>query len=69
MYASVKAKEIMTNPPDTIESQEEMEVVMQKFDETGAWTLPVLEKNKYLGFISKSSLLSQYRQILKKEEE
>jgi CIC family chloride channel protein len=59
----------MTNPPDTIESQEEMEVVMQKFDETGAWTLPVLEKNKYLGFISKSSLLSQYRQILKKEEE
>jgi CIC family chloride channel protein len=42
---------------------------MQKFDETGAWTLPVLEKNKYLGFISKSSLLSQYRQILKKEEE
>jgi chloride channel protein, CIC family len=69
MYSSLLAKDIMTNPPDTINSQEEMELVMKKFDETGAWTLPVLENNKYMGFISKSSLLSQYRQILKKEEE
>ena len=69
MYTSIKAKEIMTNPPDTIDSQEDMELVMKKFDESGAWTLPVLDKNKYIGFISKSSLLSQYRQILKKEEE
>lgn len=61
------AKELMTKPPESIDSQEEMDLVMQKFDDTGAWTLPVIEKGKYLGFISKSGLLSNYRDILKKE--
>jgi CIC family chloride channel protein len=38
---------------------------MKKFDQTGAWNLPVVdEDNKYIGFVSKSKMLNTYRQVL-----
>jgi CIC family chloride channel protein len=42
-----------------------MDAVMEKFDETGAWNLPVIEEGQYLGFISKSSVFTSYRSKLK----
>ena len=43
----------------------EMEEVMEKFDSTKAWNLPVVdEDNKYKGFVSKSKMLNTYRQVL-----
>jgi CIC family chloride channel protein len=41
-----------------------MESVMKKFDETGAWNLPVIDAGEYVGFISKSSIFSNYRNKL-----
>ncbi len=38
--------------------------VMQKFQESGAWNLPVIKNGKYHGFISKSKLLTAYRRML-----
>ncbi len=39
--------------------------IMRKFQETAAWNLPVVDDNyKYIGFISKSKLLSVYRKKL-----
>ncbi len=34
---------------------------MNKFKGTGAWNLPVIKEGKYVGFISKSKLLTAYR--------
>ncbi|MCU7522622.1 MAG: CBS domain-containing protein [Ignavibacteria bacterium] len=34
---------------------------MKKFDETGAWNLPVVNNRKYVGFVSKSSIFTKYR--------
>jgi len=48
-----------------IYSYESMDAVMEKFDETGAWNLPVIEEGQYLGFISKSSVFTSYRSKLK----
>ena len=42
-----------------------LESVMKKFDETGAWNLPVVDNGLYIGFISKSSVFSSYRAKLK----
>lgn len=64
MYDTVYAKELMRKPPATISVDERMEFVMKKFDETGAWNLPVLNDGKYVGFISKSSIFVQYRNQL-----
>ena len=61
MYNKVTAKELMTNPPTTISPLQTMESVMKKFDETGAWNLPVIDNGKYVGFISKSSVFTSYR--------
>ena len=39
---------------------------MRKFDTTGAWRLPVVDAERhYLGFISRSRLLTAYRNELK----
>jgi CIC family chloride channel protein len=37
---------------------------MRKFEETGAWNLPVAENGKYIGFISKSRIFNMYRKLL-----
>lgn len=65
LYNKVTAKELMTNPPTTISLTQTMEIVMKKFDETGAWNLPVIDNGHYIGFISKSSVFSSYRTKLK----
>lgn len=63
-YDTVMVSEIMTQPPLIIDVSESMETVMNYFEECGAWNLPVVEKGKYLGFVSKSKLFSAYREWL-----
>jgi len=42
-----------------------MHTVMEKFDITQSWYLPVLDKEKkFVGFISKTKLFNKYREIL-----
>jgi len=41
-----------------------MTVVMNKFERTGAWNLPVIDDGKYVGFVSKSRIFNTYRQKL-----
>lgn len=50
---------------DSVLASDRMEKVMEKFETTGAWNLPVLDKNGlYLGFVSKSKIFSSYREQL-----
>ncbi len=52
---------LMQMPPAIIDIDENMKTVMNKFNESGAWNLPVCAKGRYIGFISKSKLFSAYR--------
>ncbi|MDX9771687.1 MAG: chloride channel protein [Tenuifilaceae bacterium] len=64
-YESTKVKELMTTPPEFIVIDEPMEKVMDKFETTGAWNLPVIDGDKkYVGFVSKSKIFSAYRNVL-----
>jgi CIC family chloride channel protein len=65
VYDTTKVYDLMVAPPETIDSNENMDAVMQKFDKTGAWNLPVVKEGKYVGFVSKSKLFSAYRKLLK----
>lgn len=60
-YKEIPAIDLMTQPEATVELNEEMSSVMKKFDETGAWNLPVVNSGKYVGFVSKSSIFTKYR--------
>ena len=65
-YDRIHVYNLMETPPDYIYYGEKMDSVMNKFDRTGAWRLPVIDENRrYLGFISKSRLLTAYRAELK----
>ncbi len=65
LYEKVTVSEVMTQPPTVIYISDSMEEVMNKFNRSNAWNLPVLDnENKYIGFISKSKLFNEYRKVL-----
>ena len=65
LYDKITALELMQKPPAIIEiGNDKMSEVMEKFQYTGAWNLPVIKEGKYYGFISKSKLLTIYRRKL-----
>lgn len=62
---NTKIYSIMQQVPEFVYCKEKMESVMNKFEFTGAWNLPVVdESGKYLGFVSKSKIFSAYREQL-----
>ncbi len=63
-YNDTHVEELMEVPPAFIQINESMDSVMKKFEETGAWNLPVIENDKYIGFVSKSKIFSVYRRVL-----
>ncbi len=65
LYQKVAIREIMQSPPAVIDRSEKMERVLELFEETGAWNLPVTQEGKYAGFISRSKIFSAYRQLLR----
>ncbi|MDZ4663444.1 MAG: chloride channel protein [Bacteroidota bacterium] len=64
LYTKLVASEIMLKPEVIIKHDEDIFSVMDKFEETGQWNLPVTEKGVYKGFLSKSSILTEYREQL-----
>lgn len=64
LYNTKIVSEFMSLPPEIISHDEKMDVVMKKFNESGAWNLPVVHNGKYVGFISKSRIFNAYRDML-----
>lgn len=65
-HENTTVRELMTKPAAVIKLNENLHTVLKKFDDTNQWNLPVVEDNKYLGFLSKSSILTKYRSELLK---
>ncbi|WP_297797666.1 chloride channel protein [uncultured Eudoraea sp.] len=65
IYDKIKVESFMHNAPELIfYDSDSMQEVMRKFQDSSAWNLPVIKDGKYLGFISKSKLLTAYRRKL-----
>ena len=65
LYHRFTVSKLMTSAPAKLFNTDGMEQVMQTFDDTKAWNLPVVnEEGKYLGFVSKSKIFNSYRQGL-----
>ena len=66
LYDSLHVYNFMKSAPAYVYVDEKMDSVMMKFEKTGAWNLPVVEKDRtYVGFVSKSKIFSAYRDQLK----
>lgn len=64
LYNRFTVGKLMVSPPARVDVNEPMESVVRKFDSTHAWNLPVLDGTRYVGHVSKSKLLSEYRDVL-----
>lgn len=65
LYNRFTVRKLMISPPATINESLPMEKVMQIFEDTGAWNLPVVDQQKkYMGYVSKSKIFSSYRHVL-----
>jgi chloride channel protein, CIC family len=64
LYDTTFIPDFMIAPPAIVELTDTMETVMEKFNSTNAWNLPVTEKGVYKGFLSKSKIFNEYRGML-----
>jgi CIC family chloride channel protein len=64
LYDEVFIETLMIQPRTFVDSKDSMDTVMEKFSKSNAWNLPVLENEKYIGFVSKSKLFNAYRKML-----
>ncbi len=65
LYNEVKVQDIMQQAPEIIDIENDrMKTIMKKFQDSNAWNLPVVKEGKYVGFISKSKMLTAYRKKL-----
>uniref|UniRef100_UPI0040485DE3 chloride channel protein n=1 Tax=Algoriphagus sp. TaxID=1872435 RepID=UPI0040485DE3 len=65
----VRVKQLMHSPPEILFSSENMQSAMEKFERSGAWNLPVVDNNQYLGFVSKAKIFNAYRKKLQRQKE
>ncbi|MDZ4809358.1 MAG: chloride channel protein [Bacteroidota bacterium] len=64
-FDKISIRSLMKKPAATLQHDQDMHSVMEKFDITQSWYLPVLNKErKFIGFISKTKLFNKYREIL-----
>ncbi|AXT51557.1 chloride channel protein [Aquimarina sp. BL5] len=65
LYHKTTVEMVMTQVATAIIYEDDNpKTAMRKFQDTGAWNLPVIKNGKYHGFISKSKLLTAYRRKL-----
>jgi len=66
---NIRVRQLMHSPPEILFSTENMQSAMEKFERSGAWNLPVVENNTYLGFVSKAKIFNAYRKKLQRQKE
>ena len=66
LYETTFVHDLMNDAPEHVRKEDTMDMVMNKFETSMAWNLPVLDdQGHYLGFVSKSKIFSAYRGMLK----
>lgn len=66
-YEKDKISDLMQSPQEIVSCDDTMETVMNKFEKSLSWNLPVTDSSgKYIGFVSKSKIFSAYREQLQK---
>jgi len=60
-YDTVFLRDLMQKAKDSVSLNDNLETAMAKFRKTGWYNLPVLNGEKYVGFVSRSNILMIYR--------
>jgi len=65
MYDTTFVRDLLIMPRFTIQKDESMEEVAKKFQVSGRYNIVILDEGKYLGFVSRATVFSAYREKLK----
>jgi len=65
LYSTTRVRDLMITPEWSLEVTDQMEEVARVFTESGRYNIPVLDKGRYLGFVSRARVFSSYRDMLK----
>ncbi len=63
-YDGLKVRNLMYFPRSVVNLTDNMDTVMTKFNESGLWNIPVVDKGKYRGYVSRSNIFEIYRNRL-----
>jgi CIC family chloride channel protein len=70
LYDKVKVSEILVQDIITAEINDSLSDLMQQYEQyLEVFYIPVLENGKYLGFVSKSTFLNKYKELMKEWSE
>ena len=64
LHDSLVLEEVMNRNVATVSPDEDLQEILKRFDDTHSWSLPVVDRGKFLGLISKATLLDYYRREL-----
>ncbi|HNX43090.1 MAG TPA: chloride channel protein [Bacteroidales bacterium] len=69
LYDNVYVSNLMFMPDTFVNLDATMEDLAQKFHDTAHYNIPVLDKGKYVGFVSRANVFSAYRKLVKEFSE
>jgi CIC family chloride channel protein len=64
LYPIMTMGSVLHTDLPAIDAEESALSAIQKFESSGAWSLPVIEQGRFLGMMSKSTLFDRYRREL-----
>ncbi len=64
LYDTTLVKNLMFMPTNVVQWEDDMETVAGKFQHSGKYNLVILKDGKYMGFVSRANVFSQYRSLL-----
>jgi CIC family chloride channel protein len=65
LYDEKTVSSMMFMPGTAVDPEESMEEVARKFQESRNYNLPVIKDGKYIGFVSRANVFSEYRKLLR----
>ncbi len=66
LYEATLVKDLMFMPDYSVSPDDSMDTVVQMFQSGDRFNLPVVKDGKYVGFVSRATVFSQYRELLRK---
>ena len=69
LYNTVLVEELMDREVPRVSLEDDLMKVFELFDKTHSWSLPVVQNRRFLGLISKATILDHYRKELMVQEE
>jgi len=69
LYETTFVRDLMSMPEFFITPDDDMEKIMALFQRNDRFNIPVLKDGKYIGFMSRANVFSEYRKLLKQFSE